>query len=80
MKTKLINIYINFNEEKIMPKEEKKKYLEDEFKTTIAKQVNAYLMEKGMTPLENADWLKKDDLLNIVRNFKIETETPLKKY
>jgi|TARA_Y100000114_G_scaffold118769_1_gene113364 spore coat protein CotF len=63
-----------------MPKEEKKKYLEDEFKTTIAKQVNAYLMEKGMTPLENADWLKKDDLLNIVRNFKIETETPLKKY
>tara|TARA_Y100000768_G_C23639192_1_gene523262 strand:+ start:253 stop:444 length:192 start_codon:yes stop_codon:yes gene_type:complete len=63
-----------------MPKEEKKKYLEDEFKTTIAKQVNQYLMEKGMTPLENADWLKKDDLLNIVRNFKIETETPLKKY
>ena len=63
-----------------MPKEEKKKYLEDEFKTTIAKQVNQYLMEKGMTPLENADWLKKDDLLNLVRNFNIETETPLKKF
>ena len=63
-----------------MPKEEKKKYLEDEFKTTIGKQINAYLMEKGRTPLENADWLKKDDLLNLVRNFNIETETPLKKF
>ena len=57
---------------------EKKKYFESLFKSEMQKEVNQYLMEQGLTPMESLDWLKKNDIIAYVINHNIETRTPLK--
>ena len=56
-----------------------KNYLYPSFDTIAGSGPNGAVIHYRSDRFSNRE-LKKDDLLNIVRNFKIETETPLKKY
>ena len=61
-----------------MAKETSKKYFEDLPKATMQGEINAYLMAKGFTPMVALDRANKSDIVAIVENWNIETETPLK--
>ena len=56
----------------------KKIYFENLPKATMQREINEYLMENGLTPMESLDWLKKNDIIALVINHNIETQTPLK--
>jgi|TARA_B100000513_G_scaffold168693_1_gene84577 hypothetical protein len=58
--------------------EKKLKFFEDLPKATMQREINSYLMEKGLTPFTAMDRANKSDLVAMVMNWNIETSIPLK--
>ena len=56
----------------------KKIYFENLPKATMQREINSYLMEKGLTPFTAMDRANKSDLVSLAMNWNIETKTPLK--
>ena len=58
--------------------EKKLKFFEDLPKATMQREINSYLMEKGLTPFTALDRSNKCDIVSYVMNHNIKTVTPLK--
>tara|TARA_Y100000766_G_scaffold54972_1_gene44566 strand:- start:1348 stop:1542 length:195 start_codon:yes stop_codon:yes gene_type:complete len=61
-----------------MLKKKEMKYFENLPKATMQREINEFLMAKGLTPFSALDRSNKSDLVALVMNWNIETKTPLK--